>query len=56
MRLFSSKCEPVLETYDIDTLTLKIDYTVLDLVFCTKQHIYNIVKVQIFWFSFTIFR
>lgn len=38
------------------TQTLKIDYTVLNLVFYTKQHMCNIVKLEIFWFSFTIIR
>lgn len=38
------------------TQTLKTDYTALNLVFYNKQHIYNIVKMEIFWSSFTIYR
>lgn len=36
------------------TQTLKTDYTALSLVFYTKQHTCNTVKLKIFWFSFTI--
>lgn len=46
MRLLPSKCEPVLETCDTDIL--RHDYSVLNLFFYTKQHMCNIVKVQIF--------
>lgn len=38
------------------TQTLKIDYTVLNLLFYTEQHMCNVVKLEIFWFSFTIIR
>lgn len=56
MRLLRSECEPVLENWHWYSQTLKIDYTVLNLVFCTKQHMRNTVKLEIFWFSFTIIR
>lgn len=56
MRLFPSECEPVRKLWCWYTQTLKIDYTVLNLVFYTKQHIYNIVKLEILWFSFTVIR
>lgn len=38
------------------TQTLKIDYTVLNLLVYTEQHMCNVVKLEIFWFSFTIIR